>query len=345
MIKAVVIVAMLAGGLWATQAFAQSAGENWRLCAGRTGSVEERIASCDRLIATARSGTDLSDAYSNRGAYRKALGQLDLALADYTQAIAIDPSNMMAHVNRATILERRGQSELAREDYIAITRFKPRIAEEFLSRGQAFQRLGDQKAALDDFDRAVKESPSIPATRSQSLRQRGEVLQRMGNLGPALTDLTQAAAVDPKDPEIFLHLGQTNQALNRFQPAIEAFTHAIELNPELDEAWWGRCVSEGQLGEALERALDDCNHAISRSPPKKEPFIGRALIYYRLNRFAEAEGDADRILQANPKNAPALYLRALSKQGRKLDGDADLADAKALSPGVERLFVAMGFKP
>jgi tetratricopeptide (TPR) repeat protein len=335
----------IAVALSAASAKAQTVSQSWRVCLGKEGTIDENLAACDWLIGKVRSRSDLSDAYSNSGGYRKAKGLLDAAVEDFSQAIALDGSNVNARVNRASIYDAQRKFELARADYLEIVKFKPRVAEEFLSRGHAYDRLGNLKAALDDFDSAVKLRPSIPSTRSQSYRERGAMLQRLGSLGPALADLSQAVALNPQDPYALVHLGQTNQALNRFEPAVAAFKLATVLNPRLDDAWWGLCTTQAQWGAAPERAQEDCNAALARNPPRdKSPFIGRALAEYRLKRFDDAISDADKALEIDPKNAAALYLRGLAKLGGKRDGDADLQAAKAMNYRIEDIYSAMGIK-
>lgn len=58
------------------------------------------IRNCDRAI---RMGTQLWQAYSNRGAARFALGRSDPAIADYRRAIELNPENENLRANLALI--------------------------------------------------------------------------------------------------------------------------------------------------------------------------------------------------------------------------------------------------
>jgi lipoprotein NlpI len=64
-------------------------------------SGDEAIAACTRAINSGRwSGADLAWAYNNRGYAYQAKGDNDRAIADYTQAIQINPKYMYAYFDR-----------------------------------------------------------------------------------------------------------------------------------------------------------------------------------------------------------------------------------------------------
>ena len=64
-------------------------------------SVDKKIAACTRLIKSGRlSNEDLATAYNHRGDAYDDKGQLDLAIADFSRAIEIDPDYKRAYYNR-----------------------------------------------------------------------------------------------------------------------------------------------------------------------------------------------------------------------------------------------------
>lgn len=75
-----------------------------------------------------------------------------------------------------------------------------------------------------------------------------------------------------------------------------------------------------------------------RSVPAALAVRGNA--YLRLKRADEALADFDKVLAARPKHAPSLHGRGLARRqkGDLAGGDADIAAAKAIDPGVAELF-------
>jgi Tetratricopeptide repeat/Glycosyltransferase family 9 (heptosyltransferase) len=70
------------------------------LIAAQQGDFERAISGYDRVIAIE---PGFADGYSNRGASFAALNRADDALANFNQAIAIDPAHVEAHLGRAIV--------------------------------------------------------------------------------------------------------------------------------------------------------------------------------------------------------------------------------------------------
>jgi tetratricopeptide (TPR) repeat protein len=73
----------------------------------------------------------------------------------------------------------------------------------------------------------------------------------------------------------------------------------------------------------------------------------RALTLLRLGRLDEAISQYGAALKAEPRLAPALYGRGLAelKKGDKAAGDADIAAAAAIAPGLAQQYRRFGLAP
>ena len=71
-------------------------------------------------------------------------GDEDKALAEYTQAIKLDPGNLTARVNRADLLLRRGTLASALDDLVAATKLDPRGKTPLGKRALALARTTSQ---------------------------------------------------------------------------------------------------------------------------------------------------------------------------------------------------------
>lgn len=111
----------------------------------------------------------------------------------------------------------------------------------------------------------------------------------------------------------------------------------------------GRCKARAMLGQDLTAALKDCNAAISRSGKVQNPdFLDNlALVRFRLGDYDKAIGEYDAAVQIRPKNAWTLYGRGLAKLKRndRSGGEADIAAAVAVAPGVVEAYKRMGLAP
>jgi tetratricopeptide (TPR) repeat protein len=91
----------------------------------------------------------------DRGRAAEERGDLQAALADYTQAIALDPEFVTAYNNRAVVRYRLGDTTGALEDLSAAIRLDANDPLVYDNRAQVRARLGDAQGAAADWQRAA----------------------------------------------------------------------------------------------------------------------------------------------------------------------------------------------
>ena len=126
------------------------------------GDLDAAIADYDQAIALFPGGSDKATAFNNRGNARKAQSDLDAAIADYDQAIAHDPNNANAFNNRGNVRKAQGDLDAAIADYdqaIALFPDGTDKATAYINRGLAHRDQGDLDAAAADYDLAVALDP------------------------------------------------------------------------------------------------------------------------------------------------------------------------------------------
>jgi tetratricopeptide (TPR) repeat protein len=96
----------------------------WEACAAP--EPERRIEGCTRLVEDQSQNQKLrAVAYLNRGAAHTQRGELDRALADYNEAIALDPDYAVAFYNRSLVHAAKGETDLAAADRARAIRIDP----------------------------------------------------------------------------------------------------------------------------------------------------------------------------------------------------------------------------
>ncbi|MDE0177092.1 MAG: tetratricopeptide repeat protein [Gammaproteobacteria bacterium] len=120
----------------------------------------------------------------------------------------------------------------------------------------AYDDLGDTEKALDHLDRAIEVHPTF----SVAHERKGVVLMRMGRYEEALSALDTAARHDARDPEVFYFAGVIESNFERWQPAIERFRQAIEVDPVFTKAYIHMARSYGEL-----RRFDDAREALAKA--------------------------------------------------------------------------------
>ena len=105
------------------------------------------IAACDRAIASGKfSGSDAAYLLARRGYERQARNDLAGALADYSEAIRLDPRLAMAFNNRGNIYRDQGDYDRALADYDRALALDPAKPDPLASRGWVLSQKGEMNA-------------------------------------------------------------------------------------------------------------------------------------------------------------------------------------------------------
>ena len=87
----------------------------------------------------------------------KGKGQADRAIADYTQALVINPRLALAYTNRGLAYHDKGQYDQALADYEEALAINPSDAEAYTNRGFVYMvNLGNKTKACADWKRACE---------------------------------------------------------------------------------------------------------------------------------------------------------------------------------------------
>jgi tetratricopeptide (TPR) repeat protein len=97
-----------------------------------------------------------SAAYDNRGNVKRQKGDLNGAMTDIDQAISLNPKNAIAYFNRARVKETKGDLDGAIADLSQAISLNPRYAAAYRDRGNVKRKKGDISGANADFNQAVK---------------------------------------------------------------------------------------------------------------------------------------------------------------------------------------------
>jgi len=126
--------------------------------------IAAKIAGCTRVLDRAGSQTAHSRAIAlaNRGQAYQNGGNLDRAIADFSEAIRIDADFPNWRYARAVQYGNRGELDLAIADFSEAIRLKPNVAGYLSQRGRAYEQIGDPAKALIDFKAALTLDPNTP---------------------------------------------------------------------------------------------------------------------------------------------------------------------------------------
>jgi tetratricopeptide (TPR) repeat protein len=179
-------------------------------------------------------------------------GDLRGALADYDQAIRIDPQYAFAYVNRGNTRRALGDKQGVITDYDQAIRLNPKYALAYYNRGKARSELGDRQGAIADYDQAIRIDPKD----AFAYYNRGNIRSGLGDKQGAIADYDQAILLNPKDAEAYNNRGVTRRALGDNQGAIADYDEAIRLDPKDSAAYVNRGNIRSRLGDKQGAIID-----------------------------------------------------------------------------------------
>ena len=109
-------------------------------------------------------GANKAASYNNRGNSHDQRGDLESAIADYTEALRFNPKYIEALINRGRCLSKRGDCEKAIADLGEAIRLNPKNSMAYFYRGCCYGKKRDFERALADFDRSLLLDPNKKAT-------------------------------------------------------------------------------------------------------------------------------------------------------------------------------------
>jgi serine/threonine protein kinase/tetratricopeptide (TPR) repeat protein len=137
------------------------------LASRRRGDLDGAIADYSEAI---RRDPRNADAYGNRGAARFQKRDYDGAIADCTAALSLDPQNEDAYITRGAARFQKRDYTGAIADCTEALRIEPRNAEAFMNRGAARYQSNDSAGAIGDYTKALEVAPAGWPLRAEAER-------------------------------------------------------------------------------------------------------------------------------------------------------------------------------
>jgi len=122
-------------------------------------------------------------------------GKTEEALAEFNQAIELDPNNADALYGRGLLYQGEKQDAQAIEDFTAANGLKPQQADPLLGRAVSYLALDKFKEAAADLDEAVQADPQ----NAQIWTTRGRAYERLGDKAKAAESYGRAVNLRPRD--------------------------------------------------------------------------------------------------------------------------------------------------
>lgn len=179
-----------------------------------------------------RLNPQFADAYYNRGLTWKAKEDIDKAIADYSEAIRLNPQLANAYYSRSVAHTTKGNVDGAIADSSEVIRLNPQLAAAYLNRGAGYKAKGNYDAAIADFSEYLRLNPQSDV----AYFGRAIVRKAQGDIAGAIADYTEALRINPKYVGVYLNRGIAHDANGNKKAACADYKQLLKSEPNHAQA-------------------------------------------------------------------------------------------------------------
>ena len=260
------------------------------------GSWDELIPLCTKIIDLEQEPHEKASAYVKRGIAYRHKGELDLAIADFTQALRLNPTHANAYISRGIAYDKKGDHDLAIADYTKVLELDPDKLDPdnmfaYHNRGIAYINKNDHDKALEDFTKILEQDPA----NAEIYLYRVLAYSLKGDHDKAIADCTKTLEFKPKyanahlcrgfayidqgDQEKFLDAFKDFVKANKYDQALKTEVPAIYVAGQIADIYKDRAEEEGAKAFELYFRLSE---AISNIQNERfyRPGNGKKVAHY-----------------------------------------------------------------
>jgi len=279
--------------------------------------------------------------YKRAGIYNT-LEKVDMALADYTQALSLDPEDEDILWERAQIYYEQKKFDLADADYKRMLKLNPNQPAAYMGLGRNEISRENYQNALNLFDNVVALYPDY----SSGYAFRAEAYMGLNKYMEAASDIVTALGIDGDDKAFYLMqeiadsafvqinsklkakavtnaneaywpycLGIINEHTRRYQEAINNYLKAAKLDEDaLTYRRISSCYDEIGIWTS---AIEYIDKAITIDSQASHLLLDKANIYYNAGQMDYAISTVTQFIDKNPDEAHGYYRRGWFKDNIK----------------------------
>ena len=187
----------------------------------------------------------LTDVLGGRAQAYGKMGNVELALKDLNNAIAIRPNSLGDYNNRGIVYLGAKRYPEAIDDFLKAIEIGPHFTSAFNNRGIAYLELGSFDMAISDFQTVLARDPgSISA-----MENLAKAYQKKGDFDGSIGVYNKMIAKDPGNVKNYYNRAVIFLKKKDYGPAIKDLTVFLERNPQFPLAYYSRSMAYFTMGE------------------------------------------------------------------------------------------------
>jgi tetratricopeptide (TPR) repeat protein len=272
---------------------------------------------------TAKTFYDRGVQFANKGDY-------ETAIADFTEAIRLDPNNKEAYNWRGSAYHNNNDYDWAIADYTQAIRIDPNYMSAYYNRGNAYSNKSDYDRAIADYTQAIRIDPNYMS----AYYNRGNAYRNKSDYDRAIADYTQAIRIDPNFALSYNNRGFAYFSKKDYDRAIADYEAALKIDPSYTlaknnlenarkapmtqkaKSFYEQGVRVFKIG-SYDTAIEDFTEAIRLDPNYADAYAFRGEAYFLKKDYDRAITDFTQAIRIDPNHAIAYNDRGTAYTSKK----------------------------
>jgi tetratricopeptide (TPR) repeat protein len=259
-------------------------------------------------------------------------GQLDEAIAQFREALRINPKYSGAKRNIGIVLLKQGKIDESIKVLTEVVNSKGDQSKAHNYLGLAYAKKGEFDTAIQHYKEAIRLKPDY----IEAIANLGIALKEQGQITEAIKEWEKALSLKPDEPDIHYNMGLAMAEQYKYDEAVKHFSAALESKPNWPETLYNLGCAYYEQGK-FELTVKYCAEALRLKPDYYNAHYNMGLAFAQQGRYDDAAEHIKAALELKPdwpeahNNLGYVYYR----QG-KLDAAVEqCAEALRLAPEKE----------
>jgi tetratricopeptide (TPR) repeat protein len=256
-------------------------------------------------------------------------GQFDDAIAQFREALRINPEYSGAKRNIGIVLLKQGKID---ESIKFLTEAANSKGDQFKAHnylGLAYAEKGELDTAIQHYKEAIRFAPDYV----EAIANLGIALKEQGRVTEAIKEWERALLLKPDEPDVHYNMALAMAEQYKYDKAIKHFSAALESKPNWPEALYNLGCAYYEQGK-FELTVKYCAEALRLKPDYYNAHYNMGLAFVQQGRYDDAAKCIKAALELKPDwpeahhNLGYVYYR----QGKLDLAEEQCAEALCLAP-------------
>lgn len=247
--------------------------------------------------------------HNNRGVTALHQGDIDKAIFEFKTALELDPKYVEAMSNLGLAYRHKGRLADAIETLNKAIKLDMKFASPYSHLGLVYLDQGDHKKAIAEFKKAVRYNKKFADAYYNWALVHVDWYKKDRNqdhLRDAIPLFIQATSADSEHMWAHMQLANIYTTLKEYEKAILRYKVALEINPNLTEAWNSLAELYTITGKTL-KAQQALNHALETNPDSAMGHLNMGNNYLKDGNVRMAVMEYNKVIEQDPTNELAYF--------------------------------------